>query len=257
MPRRLLLLSNSRDPDGGYLGWARETIRDCLGDRAGSVLFVPWAGVTVSFDDYAARAAAPFAAMGYRLTSVHRGADPVRAVREAEAIVIGGGNTFHLLRRLYDAAGVLAAIRERVLGEGVPYVGWSAGSVVACPTIKTTNDMPIVAPPSLDALGLVPFQINAHYTDFHPAGFQGETRAERLAEFLEVNPGVRVVGLREGTLLRVEGDRVALAGAGGPAALFERGRPVAEGGPADSLGFLLEGGQAGSGKRDRSRGDSA
>jgi dipeptidase E len=177
--------------------------------------------------------------MGYRLASIHDAPDPVRAVREAEAILVGGGNTFHLLRRLYDAGGVLAAIRARVLGDGVPYVGWSAGSVVACPTIQTTNDMPIVAPPSLDALGLVPFQINAHYTDFHPPGFQGETRAERLAEFLAVNPGARVVGLREGTLLRVEGDRVALWGAGGPAALFERGRPVGELRPGDSLGFLL------------------
>lgn len=240
MPRRLLLLSNSRDPDGGYLAWARDAIGDFLGERVGSVLFVPWAGVTVSFDDYAARPAAPFAALGYGLTSIHRASDPVRAVRDAEAIVVGGGNTFHLLRRLYDAAGVLEAIRARVLGDGVPYVGWSAGSVVACPTIKTTNDMPIVAPPSLDALGLVPFQINAHYTDFHPPGFQGETRAERLAEFLAVNPQLRVVGLREGTLLRVEGDAVTLVGAGGPAALFARGRPVEALAPGDSLGGLLE-----------------
>lgn len=243
MPRRLLLLSNSRDAAGAFLAWPRGAIRDFLGDRVASLLFVPWAGVTVAAADYAARARSAFAAMGYGLTSIHDAADPVRAVGDAEAILVGGGNTFHLLRRLYDA-GVLDALRARVLGDGVPYVGWSAGSVVAGPTIKTTNDMPIVAPPSLDALGFVPFQINAHYTDFHPPGFQGETRAERLAEFLAVNPGARVVGLREGTLLRVEGDAVELVGDGGPAAVFEHGRPVASYGAGDSLGFLV-----GTGKR--------
>ena len=242
-PRRLLLLSNSRDASGAFLAWPRDAIRDFLGDRVASLLFVPWAGVTVAAADYAARARAAFAAMGYGLTSIHDAADPVRAVGDAEAILVGGGNTFHLLHRLYDA-GVLDALRARVLGDGVPYVGWSAGSVVACPTIKTTNDMPIVAPPSLDALGFVPFQINAHYTDFHPPGFQGETRAERLAEFLAVNPGARVVGLREGTLLRVEGDAVELVGDGGPAAVFEHGRPVASYAAGDSLGFLV-----GAGKR--------
>ncbi|HET7457201.1 MAG TPA: dipeptidase PepE [Gemmatimonadaceae bacterium] len=251
MPRRLLLLSNSRDAGGEFLAWPRLVIRDFLGaaDDVGPLLFVPWAGVTVSWRDYAGRATAAFAGMGYRrLLSIADVADPVAAVREAGAIVVGGGNTFHLLAKLYEAR-LLDAIRDRVLGDGVPYVGWSAGSVVAGPTIKTTNDMPIVAPPRLDALGLVPFQINAHYTDFHPAGFQGETRAERLAEFLAVNPGARVVGLREGTLLRVEGDRVDLVGDGGPAALFEPGQPVAELRAGDSLGFPVDGREAVSGKR--------
>ncbi len=212
--RRLLLLSNSRNPTGDYLEHARDAIGELLGRGVGTVLFVPFAGVTVAWDEYAALAAEPFRALGYDLASVHRANSPdaaARLVREAHAIVVGGGNTFHLLRGLY-ATNLLQLIRERVLEGGVPYIGWSAGSVVACPTMRTTNDMPIVEPPSLTALGLVPFQINAHYTDAHPPGFRGETRAERLQEFVAANPGVPVVGLPEGTFLRVEGDDVRLLG---------------------------------------------
>jgi len=234
--RRLLLLSNSRDAAGNYLQHPRAVLRDFLGPRVTAALFVPFAGVTVSFEEYAARARIPFAEMGYELRSVHAERDPAAAVREAEAIVVGGGNTFHLLARLYDA-GLLDPIRERV-GAGVPYVGWSAGSVVACPTIRTTNDMPIVEPPSLAALGLVPFQINAHFTDFHPPGFQGETRRERLAEFVAANPGVPVIGLPEGTLLRVEGDDGTLLG-DLRAPVFRHGYATVEYQPGDSIAPLL------------------
>lgn len=232
---RLLLLSNSRDQAGRYLHHPREAMRALFGDAIRTALFVPYAGVTISWDDYLARAAAPLAAVGCTLESVHRAADPVRAVHDARAIVVGGGNTFHLLRTLYDV-GLLDAIRERVRA-GVPYLGWSAGAVVACPTIRTTNDMPIVEPPSLDALALVPFQINAHYTDWHPPGHQGETRAERLREFLAANPGRRVVGLPEGSMLRREGNRLELLGEAG-AKLFEirgEGVELREG----DVGFLL------------------
>ena len=133
-----------------------------------------------------------------------------RLSKTAGAIVVGGGNTFCLLDRLYKH-GLLELIRKRVL-EGVPYVGWSAGSNVACPTIRTTNDMPIVEPPSLNALGLIPFQINPHYTDATLPNHGGETRAERLAEFLEMNPGMTVIGLQEGSMLKVEGDGIELLG---------------------------------------------
>ena len=207
--RRLLLLSNSSDPAGNYLVHPAAEIRALLGHRR-RLLFVPYAGVTIGWDAYAARTAAALGALGVEVASVHSMASPSAAVREAEAIAVGGGNTFHLLRALY-AADLLAPIRERVAA-GVPYLGWSAGSVVACPTMRTTNDMPIVEPPSLDALGLVPFQLNAHYTDAHPPGFRGETRAQRLAEFVAANPGVPVIGLPEGTMLRVDGDDVRLAG---------------------------------------------
>jgi dipeptidase E len=237
MPRRLLLLSNSRDPAGNYLKHPQRQIRAFLGARVKTALLVPFAGVTTSLDDYAACARAPFAEMGYELASVHDAPDPPAAVRAAEAIVVGGGNTFHLLARLYET-GLLEVIRERVRA-GVSYVGWSAGSVVACPTIKTTNDMPIIEPPSLAALGLVPFQINAHYTDFHPPGFRGETRAERIAEFLAVNPELTVVGLPEGTMLQVEKDRMALHGEV-PARVFVHGREPAECRPGEPLDALLE-----------------
>jgi dipeptidase E len=122
-----------------------------------------------------------------------------------------GGNTFHLLRGLYRA-GIVEVIRERVL-KGIPYVGWSAGSNLACPTIRTTNDMPIAQqPPPLDALGLIPFQINPHYTEARIEGHRGETRDERLMEFTHANPGVRVIGLRESMILRIEGDEVGSSG---------------------------------------------
>ena len=154
----------------------------------------------------------------------------------ADAIAVGGGNTFHLLRALYRVSAV-ELIRERVLS-GMPYVGWSAGSNVACPTIRTTNDMPIVEPPTLKALGLLPFQINPHYTDAHLEGHMGETRDERLSEFTHANPGVRVLGLREGTMLRVEGDEITLLG-GKPARLFVKGETPRDIDPAESFSFLL------------------
>jgi dipeptidase E len=212
---RLLLLSNSRAADGAYLLWARAEIDAFLGPEVATVHFVPYArapGTATSFDDYAQLARTAFAAMGYGLVSLHETPDPLAAMRSARAIVVGGGNTFQLLKRLYAAALVeLIAARVR---DGTPYIGWSAGSVVACPTISTTNDMPIVEPPSLRALGLVPFQINAHYTDEHPHGHQGETRAERIAEFLSLQPTQTVIGLREGALLRVQGADVCLRGGG-------------------------------------------
>lgn len=210
--KNLLLLSNSRDAEGRWLEYPRDAIRELLGD-ARSVAFVPYAGVTLSWDDYAARLAGVLGPMGYAVNGVHRSGDPAGAVRAAEAIAVGGGNTFHLLREM-QRTGVLDAVRERALA-GVPYLGWSAGSVIACPTIRTTNDMPIVEPATLSALGLIPFQINAHYTDWHAPGFQGETRRERLAEFLVANPGVRVVGLPEGGWIRVRGAELRLGGGTG------------------------------------------
>lgn len=221
---QLLLLSNSRAADGTYLQWARNAITEFLGERISTVLFVPYAAVPASgatYDAYAQRVRAAFASMGYTAISIHETSGPVQAVRAAPALVIGGGNTFHLLAQLYSA-GLMEVIGERVRS-GMPYLGWSAGSVVACPSIATTNDMPIVAPPSLCALGLVEFQINAHYTEAQPPGHQGETRDERIAEFLSLQPAMTVVGLREGSLLHVAGSQVRLAGAGGR--VFRAGQP--------------------------------
>ncbi len=234
--KRLLLLSNSKNYNRGYLEHALDLIKDILGRDVKTVLFIPFAGVTFTFDEYAARVRERFAEAGYGITSIHETADPKEAVRRAEAIAVGGGNSFHLLRSLYEA-GLLAPIRERV-EQGAPYIGWSAGSNVACPTIKTTNDMPIVEPPSLKAINLVPFQINPHYTDEQIANHQGETREQRLMEFIEVNPGTYTVGLREGSSLTVTGATLKLMG-GRTARVFIKGEPAREYGPQDSLDFLL------------------
>ena len=209
MSRSLLLLSNSRDADGRFLAHPREALAAQLAGVR-EVLFVPFAGVTISYDAYTARVRPVFEALGVTLTSVHEAADPVRAVAEAGALVVGGGNTFRLLERLQQGD-LLGAVRARVRA-GAPYIGWSAGSVLACPSIATTNDMPIVQPAGFGALGLVRCQINAHFTDAHPAGFRGETRRERLAEFVALNPALRVVGLPEGSWLSVSGTAITLGG---------------------------------------------
>lgn len=204
----MLLISNSTTHGQGYLEHAEAEIRDLLGGVQ-HVLFVPYA--LHDQDNYAAQAEKKFRALGYEMTSVHQAPDAKAAVAQAEALFIGGGNTFRLLNRLYQQE-LLGPIRARVAA-GMPYIGSSAGTVVACPTIKTTNDMPIVQPPSFDALRLVSFQINAHYLDPDPAStHMGETREERLRQFLEDND-IPVVGLREGTMLRVEEGEVTLKGA--------------------------------------------
>lgn len=232
MPRRLLLLSNSTLPGQGFLDFAEGALRDFLAPVRGPLLFVPFAGVRISYDAYAARVRERLGRLGLEIESIHEAEDAGRALEGAGAVLVGGGNTFHLLREV-AARGLLPALRARVEA-GLPYVGWSAGANLACPTISTTNDMPIVEPPGFGALGLVPFQINPHYTEAHPPGHGGETRPERIAEFLEANPEVPVLGLPEGTLLRIEGARVALLGER-PARLFRHGEAPRDLAPGDGL----------------------
>jgi dipeptidase E len=234
--RRLLLLSNSKNYGQGYLEHALSEIQDFLGREILKVFFIPFAAVRYSFDEFATSVRERFLNIGYELDSIHEASNAERAVSEAEAIVVGGGNTFHLLYHIYKN-NLLQSVRARA-GEGVPYIGWSAGSNVACPTIKTTNDMPIIEPPGFDAFGLVPFQINPHYLDAHPEGHQGETREERIQEFIVANPDVPVVGLREGSMLRVEGSSIKLIGEK-TARVFIRGQEPKELGAEDSLEFLL------------------
>ena len=230
---RLLLISNSTLHGSGYLDHAEAEIRDFLGEVK-RVLFVPFA--LYDRDAYAATARDRFAKMGYELSSVHDAGDPLRAVADTQAIFVGGGNTFRLLKTLYDRE-LLTPIRQRV-ADGMPYVGSSAGSNIAAPTIKTTNDMPIVQPPSFDALGLVSFQINPHYLDPDPnSKHMGETREKRLQEFLEEND-TPVLGLREGAIARCENDRITLKGSTG-ARIFRRGLDPVETFPGDRLDELL------------------
>ena len=233
MSRSLLLISTSVVHGTPYLAHAFGELRDFL-DGVRRVLFVPFA--LRDHDAYAARARAAFESIGYGLDSLHESPSPRLAVERAEAVFAGGGNTFRLLAALYRLD-LLAALRGRA-SEGMRYAGASAGSNLACPTIKTTNDMPIVEPPSLDALGLVPFQINPHYLDPDPGStHMGETRETRIREFHEENEAP-VVGLREGAMLRVGGGEVLLKGIAG-ARVFRRGEEPVEVSPVASLGALL------------------
>jgi len=220
----LLLLSNSRSPDGSYLSHALGAIASLAGERR-HALFVPFASITVGWDDFTARVQAAIAATGIVLDPVHAAADPLAAVAAAEMVFVGGGNTFNLLAEC-RRRGLLAPIAARVRA-GAGYVGWSAGSVLACPTIGTTNDMPIVDPGGFAALGLVGLQINPHFTDAMPPGHQGETRRQRLAEYLVANPAVTVIGLPEGDWLTVADGGTSLAGPH-PAFVFRAGQEPAE-----------------------------
>jgi len=210
----LLLLSNSTNHGSTMFAHAADDLAEVVGgDR---VTFVPFA--LADWDDYADRVAAALAHLDIELTSSHRSVDPGAAILDADVVLMGGGNTFRLLDSLYGL-GVVEELGDRVRGGDTRYIGASAGTNVACPSIRTTNDMPICLPPSFTALGLLPFQINLHYVDADPAStFMGETREERIVEFLEEND-CPVLAMYEGTWLRVEGERAAVTGR---ARLFER-----------------------------------
>ncbi|MBI4176694.1 MAG: dipeptidase PepE [Candidatus Aenigmarchaeota archaeon] len=240
MAKKLLLVSNSILHGSGYLDHCEGEIRNFLGG-AGKILFVPYArpgGITHA--EYADVASRRFEKMGYALNSIHEAVNPVftpkDAVESAGAIFIGGGNTFRLLAGL-QGADIMPNIYGRVK-EGMPYIGTSAGANVACPTIMTTNDMPIAEVPSLHALGLVPFQINPHYIDADPnSKHMGETRETRIKEYLAFNT-IPVVGLREGAMLVLDENGLTLKGSTG-ARVFRKGEEPGEYSPGDSLDFLL------------------
>jgi len=233
---RLLLISNSTNAGEAYLDYPKEQIRDFLGEKPVNALFVPYAGIMFSYDAYEKKVEERFSEIGHHLTGIHHFEDPVQAVENAEVIVIGGGNTWKLVQMLHRNR-LMEAIRKKVSG-GTPFVGWSAGSNVACPTLRTTNDMPIIQPASFDTLHLVPFQINPHYLDAHPEGHGGETREERIREFIEINPDVYVVGLREGTMLRLENRQLVLIGKK-PARIFKKGLEPQELDSKADFSFLI------------------
>jgi dipeptidase E len=231
--KRVLLISNSTLHGSGYLDHAESEIRDFLGDAA-DIAFIPFA--MYDRKAYAAKTQERFRAMGCQLTSVSDVSNARRVIERTSAIFVGGGNTFRLLKGLYDSD-LLDVIRERV-SAGVPYIGSSAGSIVACPSLRTTKDMPIVQPPSFEALKLVEFQISPHYLDPDPSSqHMGETQEERIRQFLEEN-GEAVVGLREGSMLRVEGGAVTLKGATA-ARIFRGGEPPVEIHPVASVAELV------------------
>ena len=231
----LLLLSNSTLPGEPFFQWPRAYVAAYLNGRK-RLAFVPFAAPPEQQDAYVEKVSAVFTELGIELVSLHGPGDPLKTLDQADAVAVGGGNTFLLLRTLYRT-GLVKAITEKVR-KGMPYVGWSAGSNVACPTIMTTNDMPIVEPPSMHAMNLVPFQINPHYLDANPAGHAGETREQRIEEFIEVNPAVYVVGLREGTMLHLEKRNLQLIGPR-KARIFRKGEVPVEAAAGDKLSFLL------------------
>ena len=211
MSPQVLMLSSSRQGSEDYLEHAKSFIFAHLGD-ARKLLFVPYAGVSLSWDDYCEKVAA--ALPEFTVTGLHREADPAKALASAsengQAIVVGGGNTFNLLHTLYKQQ--LLEPMKQAIAKGTPYIGWSAGSNICGQSIKTTNDMPIIEPASFDALGVINCQLNPHYSNYAPPGHNGETRDERLAEFTLLNPQTPVIAIAEGTALRLTEGRLTLVG---------------------------------------------
>lgn len=234
---KLLLISNSTMPGEPYLDYPKKEIKKFLGEKLVTALFIPYAAVTFSFDEYCKKVEERFTEIGHHIVGIHTFKDQKKAIHEAEAIVVGGGNTWQLVRMLHDR-NLMNPIREKAIN-GTPFIGWSAGANVACPTLRTTNDMPIIDPKSFDCLGLVPFQINPHYLHENPEGHGGETREQRINEFLEINPDIFVAGLREGTMLKLENQKLELIG-NRPCRIFKKGEKPVELSSKDDLNFLLE-----------------
>ncbi|GAB0100554.1 Probable alpha-aspartyl dipeptidase [Sergentomyia squamirostris] len=235
--RNLFLISSSKVHGYEYLQHTRDALTDFLKkNNVSKILFVPFA--LFNHDNYTKKVADAITTWGFEVEGIHKHENPVEAVRKAEAIYVGGGNTFMLLKTLYEKE-LVEAIRERVFSGGAVYVGSSAGTNVATINIKTTNDMPIIYPPTFDALRLVPFNINPHYLDPIPGNtHHGETRQQRIEEFHQLN-NTPVVGLREGTALLVEDDRITLVGDFN-ARLFYKSKAPKEMPPNSDLSFLLK-----------------
>lgn len=246
---KLLLISNSTNYKEPYLGWCQPLIEEFLQGTAKNIAFVPYAGVDVagkvypaSYDAYTERVQKVFEKFGKKIISTHSAENPVDVINNADIIMVGGGNTFHLVAELHRNK-LIEAIRRKVM-EGTPYIGWSAGSNVACPTLCTTNDMPIVMPESFKCLDLVPFQINPHYIDPYPEEINdairhgGETRQVRINEYLAVNKEKAVAGLREGTALWIDHERITLRGTR-KMIVLRYGQEPTEKNPGDTFEFDL------------------
>jgi dipeptidase E len=234
---KLLLLSNSTMPGTSFFTWPRPLVRAFLGDKPRNLVFIPYAAVTFPMDEYEDNVRKVFNEMNYSIYSIHGVTNKLKAIEDADGIVVGGGNTFALLSRIYGA-GIFEIIQVKV-ESGTPYIGWSAGANLACPTLMTTNDMPVIQPPSFEALGLVPFQINPHYHELRFENQGGETRKERLQEFLVLNPQLKVIGLPEGMALERNVDSLRLIGEG-IAKIYQSGKaPVEVSGETD-LSYMLK-----------------
>ena len=234
---KLLLSSNSTLHGEPYLQFCKEAINLFLNEhKATNILFIPFAAVTFSYTEYLNNVTKSLDNDAIVISSIHNYDNKQAAIENADAIMVGGGNSFKLLNEVYEN-NLLETIQHQVK-QGTLYIGWSAGSNLACPTIKTTNDMPIVCPPTFDALNFIPFQINPHYIHGNPPGHNGETREQRLKEFLEVNPTISVVGLREGTILKIENNNIQFIG-DKEARIFKHKEEFYELNPSSDYSLLL------------------
>ena len=236
---RILVFSSSRTGNGGYLQMALPVIKNFLGDHLFTIAFIGFAAVDNNYEAYADMVRTAMSSLPYKIITV-KPDDAKATIENADVIITGGGNTFKLLHDIYDCQ-LLDVIRDKV-NKGTPYIGWSAGANIAGPGIGTTNDMPVIAPKSFNALGLLPFQINPHYTNAKPAGHNGETRDQRLEEFMQMNPGLPIVALPEGTALQLEGNQLHFIGEKGAVLFYWDEKDVAtkrEILPDEDLSFLL------------------
>ncbi|MCF6361403.1 MAG: dipeptidase PepE [Cyclobacteriaceae bacterium] len=217
---KLLLLSNSTTKGQSYLGWPQPYLKEFLKDVS-TVIFVPYAGVTISFDEYTKSVKEALGDLIVEIRGIHAVEHKSEEILKADCIMIGGGNTFSLLKKLQEEN--LLDVIKKAANSGTRYVGWSAGANMACPTIKTTNDMPVEQPESFNSIGLINFQINPHFTNAIIPNHGGETREMRLQEYLVKNPESKVVGLPEGMLIEIDGKSSYLKGEGA-ALLFRYGK---------------------------------
>ncbi|MBR1627146.1 MAG: dipeptidase PepE [Bacteroidales bacterium] len=237
--RNLLLISNSTNAGEKYLGWCKSMIEEfCKENRIKDVLFIPYAGFAQGYDQYERKVAAVYETFGVSIHSIHKEENPIEAVMHAQCIAVGGGNTFYLVKEM-QRLGIMKAIREKAM-TGTPYMGWSAGSNVAGLSLKTTNDMPIVEPESFETMGLVPFQINPHYTDFVDPKHGGETRDDRINEFIAANKETYVAAIREATALRLKDGHLTLTGRNNNMKVFHYGTPTKEYTLQDDINFLMK-----------------
>ncbi len=237
MNKRLLLLSNSTMAGEPYLSWPEVHIKDFLGDSVKKILFIPYAGVTITYDNYFAAVSGQMKTFGYAVESIHQLEIDNAFISNYDAIAIGGGNTFQLASLLQEKK-LMEPIKKAV-ENGMPLMGWSAGSNITSPSIKTTNDMPIVEPSSFNGLNLVPFQINPHYTEATIPKHGGESREMRIQEFIAINKNMFVIGIPEGSLLRQEGDQLFFVGKGS-CKVFLHGKSPQVYKDGDNLSWLLK-----------------
>ena len=207
---QLLLLSNSTNYGESYMQWCKSTIASFVKDNSQNIVFISYAAASFPFTEYSDKVNEALQEVNLQVKGIESFENPKEAILNASAIFVGGGNTFHLIKLLQDN-NLVDAIREKVL-KGTPYVGWSAGSNIASPSICTTNDMPIVEPQSFNALNLIPLQINPHYTEETLPNHGGETRKQRLQEFLFVNRKSKVVCIPEAAYLTLNNGKLSYSG---------------------------------------------